>query len=100
MWERVRRLDMKPLAAVKSSTWLKVMAGSAIILILLSFIEFIMSRFTAGTMNLMMKSMRGMFLSMFLRDVLNVAIMSAVLFLLIGAGVGMFLYFRKLLQQK
>lgn len=100
MWERVRRLDMKRMEDIQLSTWLKVVGGSAIILMVLSFIEFIISRFNASTMGLMHKSMRGIFLSMFLRDTLNVAIMSMVLFLLIGAGVGMVLYFRRLLQEK
>lgn len=100
MWEKIRRLDMKQFDHVKPSTWIKLIAGSTIVLVILSFIEFIMSRFNASTMQLEMKMMRGIFLSAFLRDVLNIAIMSMVLFLLIGAGIGMFLYFRKIVQQK
>ncbi|MFC4767136.1 hypothetical protein [Effusibacillus consociatus] len=93
MLERLKKLE-----TVKQGTWLKLIIGSGITLAVVSFIEFIMSRFNASTMNLMMKSMRGMFLSMFMRDVLNVAIQSVVLLLLIGAGVGMFLYFKRILK--
>lgn len=90
---------MEQLECVKQQTWLKVIAGSAITLVFLSFVEFIMSRFNVGTMELMMKSMRGMFLSMFLRDILNVAIQSMIFFLLLGVGLGMVLYFKRILQK-
>jgi hypothetical protein len=80
--------------------WLKLIAGSTAALLLLSIIEFFSSRFNASTMQLEMKMMKGMFLNIFLRDVLNIAIQGAVFFLLIGAGVGMFLFFKRGLQSK
>lgn len=79
--------------------WLLLIIISSVVLIVAQTLQFILSRFTASTMELMMKMMRGTFLSMFLRDVLGVAIQSAVLLLLLGAGVGMFLFFRKVLRE-
>ena len=91
MWERVKRLER-----INQGAWLKLIIGSSGLLLVLSLIQFILSRFNAGTMELEMKMMRGMFLSMFIKDVLNVAIQGVILFLLLGAGVGMFVYIRRI----
>ncbi|MEB4796895.1 hypothetical protein P5G65_23620 [Paenibacillus chondroitinus] len=82
----------------KKDPWLKLIAGSSIILMIGSFVEFLLSRFNASTPELGMKMMRGMFLSTFMKDVLDTAIQGVILLLLIGAGVGMFLVFRRILK--
>lgn len=84
----------------KKDRWLKLIAGSSVILMIGSFVKFLLSRFEASTPELGMKMMKGMFLNMFIKDVLNTAIQGVVLLLLLGAGVGMFLVFRRILKIK